>query len=73
MRNFIAIHPKKPDYTDVILVANLHSYLGTQHPLAKVNWAEIPALRKLGMNPEDSIETMQAAKTDILEIQKLLS
>jgi len=64
---------KVPDYADVILIANLHSYVGTQHPMTKVNWAEIPALAKLGMNPEDSIETLQAAKQDIMEVQKLLT
>lgn len=61
------------DYTDIVLVANLHSYIGTQHPLAKRNWAEVPALQKLGLTPDDSIKTLQEAHADIVEIQKLLS
>ena len=62
-----------PDYTDIVMLANLHSYMGTQHPLGKVNWAEIPALEKLGMDPQSSIETLQEAREEILEIQKLIS
>ena len=67
-------NPEGPiDYTDVVLVANLHSYIGTQHPLAKRNWANIPALKKLGLTPDDSIKTLQEARVDIIAIQKLLS
>ena len=67
-------NPAAPiDYTDIVLVANLHSYIGTPHPLAKRSWADIPALTKLGLTPDDSIKTLHEAHADILEIQKLLS
>lgn len=62
-----------PDYTDVILVANLHAYMGTNHPLSKVNWAEVPALKKLGLDPEGSLQVMKEAKDEIMEVQQLLS
>ena len=63
----------KPDYADIIMLANLHSYMGTQHPLSKVDWGNIPALTKLGMDPQGSIETLQEARDEIMEIQKLIS
>lgn len=65
--------PGPVDYTDIVLISNLHSYIGTQHPLARRSWADIPALQKLGLTPDDSIKTLQEAHDDILEIQKLLS
>lgn len=61
------------DYTDIVIIANLHSYIGTQHPLANRSWADIPALQKLGLSPDDSIKALQEAREDIKEIQKLLS
>lgn len=67
-------NPDEPiDYTDIVLVANLHSYVGTQHPLTKRNWADIPALKKLNLTPEDSIKMLHEAREEIMEIRKLLS
>jgi HD-like signal output (HDOD) protein len=65
--------PGEPDYCDVVLVANLHSYLGTQHRLGRANWADVPALKKLGLSPEESINTMKEAREDVLEMQRLLT
>lgn len=40
------------DYADVVMVANLQSYLGTDHPLTKLDWTEISAFERLGLEPE---------------------
>ena len=40
------------DYADVVMVANLQSYLGTEHPLTKLDWTEISAFERLGLEPE---------------------
>ncbi len=61
------------DYVDVIIVANLHSYLGTQHRLAKVNWDEVPAFTRLGITPDQSIAVMEEAKEEMSEMQGLLA
>ena len=38
------------DYTDVVMVANLHSYAGTNHPYATdLDWNAIPAFDHLGI------------------------
>lgn len=63
----------KPDYVDVILLANLHSYMGSKHTMIDVNWAEVPALKKLGMDPAGSIQTLQEAREEIMEVQRLIS
>ena len=64
----------KPDYTDVVMVANLHSYMGqTNNKYSGADWNDIPAFDKLGLTPEQSILALSEAKSDIAEIQKLIS
>jgi HD-like signal output (HDOD) protein len=41
--------PPAPDYADLVMVANLHTYRGTNHPLAKVDWATVTAFERLGL------------------------
>lgn len=42
----------EPDYTDVVLIANLHSYMGRpKHKTGGVDRNEIPAFDKLGLTP----------------------
>ena len=61
------------DYVDVIIVANLHGYLGTDHRHAKVNWDEVPAFAKIGMTPEDSFAAMEEARDEMREMQGILA
>lgn len=62
-----------PDYVDVVIVANIHSYIGTEKHRSKVNWDYIPAFSKLGLTPQASIKAITEAQDEIAEIQKLLS
>jgi putative nucleotidyltransferase with HDIG domain len=39
----------KADLVDVVIVANVQSHMGSSHPLAQINVANIPAFRKLGL------------------------
>ena len=61
------------DYVDVIIVANLHSYLGTDHRHAKINWEEVPAFAKIGMTPEESFAAMEEAREEMREMQGILA
>lgn len=61
------------DYVDVIIVANLHSYLGSNHRLAKVNWDEVPAFARIGMSPEESFAAMDEAREEMREMQSILA
>lgn len=54
------------DYVDIVQVATLQSYLGTEHPYNEMDWSKIPAFAKLGVDPEqeadeDLSEQMEAA------------
>jgi putative nucleotidyltransferase with HDIG domain len=61
------------DYVDVVTVANILSYIGTQHRLAKMEWTEIPAFKKFGLTPEQSIAAMEEAQEEVTLIQKMFS
>ncbi|MGV8843372.1 MAG: HDOD domain-containing protein [Pseudomonas sp.] len=56
------------DYIDIVQVATLQSYLGSQHPFTQLDWSQIPAFAKLGLDPnvdmqadEDLSAAMDAA------------
>lgn len=58
----------KVDYADIVQVATLQSYLGSQHPYTQLDWSQIPAFAKLGLDPtanmqddEDLSAAMEAA------------
>ncbi|MET1080813.1 MAG: HDOD domain-containing protein [Pseudomonas sp.] len=58
----------KVDYVDIVQVATLQSYLGSEHPLTQLDWSQIPAFGKLGLEPsldmtadEDLSAAMEAA------------
>jgi HD-like signal output (HDOD) protein len=61
------------NYVDVVTVANLHSYVGTQHPLTKSDWSKVPAFTRLGLTPEESLATLEAAREELQEIRGLFS
>lgn len=56
------------DYADIVMVANLQSYIGSDHPLAQMDWSPISAFARLGLDTEvntadseDLSEEMEAA------------
>ncbi len=44
--------PPAADYADVVLVANLQSRIGTDHPLTRMDWHGISAFTRLGLDPD---------------------
>lgn len=61
------------DYTDIVTVANLHSYIGTPHRLGKVKFVEVPAFTKLGLTPETSVQTMEEVAAELKDIKAVLA
>ena len=61
------------DYADVVTVANLQSYTGTEDPMADTDWSTVPAFEKLGLNPEVNVIEMEETAEDIKEAQRLLA
>lgn len=40
------------DYADIVMVANLQTIAGTNHPHAEMDWTNISAFSRLGLDPE---------------------
>lgn len=64
------------DLADIVTVANLHSYTGNgkaHNPHQNADWNSVPAFRKLGLDPIDSLDVLYEAHDEIREIQRLLT
>ena len=55
---------KATDYVDVVMVANLQSLSGTDHPYTKMNWSEIGAFDRLGLDPDPQAGDMEDLEED---------
>ena len=60
--------PASVDFSDIVMVANLQSYMGSDHPLGRVDWSTVGAFGRLGLDPtvnamevEDLSEAMAAS------------
>ncbi|NIB43321.1 HDOD domain-containing protein [Pseudomaricurvus alkylphenolicus] len=56
----------EPDYADIVTVAMLQSYMGSDHMLAKIDYSKVTAFARLGLDAsgeeeEDLSEEMEAA------------
>ncbi len=60
------------DLVDVVMVANLQSYLGSDHPLTKIDWSTIPAFAKLGLQPDVSVVDMDETNQQIEAVKSAL-
>jgi putative nucleotidyltransferase with HDIG domain len=61
------------DFVDVVIVANLQSYLGSGHHLAEQDLSQVPAFAKLGLSPDVNVIDMDGTGDAIRETQQLLS
>ncbi|MDZ7805092.1 HDOD domain-containing protein [Thiohalophilus sp.] len=55
-------HDGPADYTDLVIVANLQSLLGTSHPHTELDWSKVPAFAKLGLEPDVSIVDIEVGQ-----------
>ena len=66
--NFTREKDGPPDYADLVMVAMLQSYLGTDHHYLDMDWTQISAFKRMGIDPtidpnedEDLSAEMEAA------------
>jgi HD-like signal output (HDOD) protein len=74
--NWFRDHPGAPDYTDLVILAQLHSFVGTLQIHKYPRMDEIPAYRKImeGQAATDlSKDVLGLAKEEILQIQQMLT
>ncbi|MCF7971900.1 MAG: HDOD domain-containing protein [Methylococcaceae bacterium] len=66
---------EKADYADIVMISQLHSYIGKIDPKKMPQLDELPAYKKLvsgNLNVDLSINILDQAKDEINDIQKLL-
>lgn len=64
---------ERPDYVDVVVVANLQSHMGSEHPLAQRDWSSVPAFGKLGLDPQVSVVDMEGTAENIAAVRSALA
>lgn len=65
----------KPSYTDITIVANIHSYIGKKNHPKYPPFDQIPAFKKIGKNglsPEESQEVLHEAQHQLNDLKALL-
>jgi HD-like signal output (HDOD) protein len=60
------------DYADVVMVANLQSYVGTEHPLTQMDWSSISAFSRLGLSHEINTHEVEDLSDDMEAAMALL-
>jgi HD-like signal output (HDOD) protein len=74
--NWYRDEKKEPDYTDIVMISQLHSYIGKVDIKKMPKLDELPAYRKLlagNLDMDTSINILDQAKDEIGEIQQMLS
>ncbi|MGD9171389.1 MAG: HDOD domain-containing protein [Candidatus Thiodiazotropha sp.] len=57
------------DYVDIVLVARLESLMNSDTTIDTSNWSEIPAFKKIGLEPEVNIIEIEGVADDIHDIE----
>ena len=60
------------DYADLIMVANLQTAIGTDHPFAAMDWAAIGAFARVGLSPEVVTHEVDGLTSDMEAAASLL-
>ncbi|MEJ2213264.1 MAG: HDOD domain-containing protein, partial [Gammaproteobacteria bacterium] len=67
---------KTPDYTDLIIICQLHSFIGTDEMANTPSIDTVPAFKRLGLSkltPKMSLKILDEAKEEIAEARALLT
>ncbi len=62
----------KVDYADIVQVATLQSYAGTDHPYTKLDWTKISSFDRLGLDPTTLIAEMEGISEEVTDTQSAL-
>lgn len=53
------------DLTDIVIIAGLNTYRGTDHPCTLPDWSLYPAFKKIGINSRDKLSRLDDIQDDI--------
>lgn len=61
-----------PDYVDLVMVANLQSYIGSEHPHTQLDWSTIPAFARIGIPADINVIEIEENQDEFGEIEHIL-
>jgi len=53
------------DLTDIVIIAGLNTYRGTDHPCTLPDWSQYPAFQKIGIKSRDDLNLLDKIQPDI--------
>ncbi len=71
--NWMRDHDGTFDYCDILILAQLHSYVGSMKALSMPPLDEVPAAHRLTLGPRKSITILQGANEEIEQTRSLLT
>ena len=73
--NWLRDDNQEPDYADLVIIAQLHSFIGTPQMSGRPTLDQVPALKKMGireLTPKMSIKILDKAEEKIARAESLL-
>ena len=75
-----AIHSRKPernggaelDLTDILCIARLNIYRGSNHKYAQLDWSKFPAFQKIGIKSAEDINKLDEISEEIASAKEML-
>ena len=53
------------DLTDIVIIAGLNAYRGTDHPCTLADWSQYPAFQKIGINTREELDKLDELDAEI--------
>lgn len=60
------------DLTDIVIIAGLNTYRGTDHPCTLPDWSQYPAFQKIGIKSQDDLNKLDELEPDINSARLML-
>ena len=60
------------DLADIVIIARLNVYRGTDHPCTLADWTQYPAFQKIGIHSHDELEKLDQINPDIESARNML-
>lgn len=60
------------DLTDIVIIAELNTYRGTDHPCTLPDWSKYPAFQKIGIKSREDIGQLDQLEADINSARTML-
>lgn len=60
------------DLTDIVIIAGLNTYRGTDHPCTLPDWSQYPAFQKIGITSQDELNKLDDLEQEINNARAML-